>query len=376
MKRVLFIAILALAACGSDKQPAATQEPEVISGTTVLLTEAQQKNANIATGLASLQDIKSVIKVAGKIDVPPQNMVSVSFPLGGYLKSTRLLPGMHIRKGEVIAIMEDQQYIQLQQDYLTAKAKQDYLESEYLRQKELNRNKASSDKTFQLAAAEYKSNKILISGLQQKLQLIGINPERLNEGSISRTINVHAPIDGFVSAVNVNIGKYVTPSDVLFELVNPTDVHLALAIFEKDIDALYIGQKLVAYTNNNPDKKYPCEIILIGKDVSDERTLQVHCHFEKYDHTLVPGMYMNAEIALGNANAFVLPEDAVVRYGNKQYIFVAKAGNQYEMKEVQTGAAENGVIAISKADGIDLKTQKVVTKNAYTLLMKLKNTTE
>ncbi len=376
MKRVLFIAVLALAACGSDKQPAATQEPEVLSGTTVLLTEAQQKNANIATGLASLQDIKSVIKVAGKIDVPPQNMVSVSFPLGGYLKSTRLLPGMHIRKGEVIAIMEDQQYIQLQQDYLTAKAKQDYLESEYLRQKELNQNKASSDKTFQLAAAEYKSNKILISGLQQKLQLIGINPDRLHEGSISRTINVHAPIDGFVSAVNVNIGKYVTPSDVLFELVNPTDVHLALAIFEKDIDALYIGQKLVAYTNNNPDKKYPCEIILIGKDVSAERTLQVHCHFEKYDHTLVPGMYMNAEIALDNANAFVLPEDAVVRYGNKQYIFVAKTGNQYEMKEVQTGAAENGFIAINKAEGVDLKTQKVVTKNAYTLLMKLKNTTD
>ncbi len=376
MKRVLFIAVLALAACGSDKQPAATQEPEVISDTTVVLTEAQQKNANIATGLASLQDIKSVIKVSGKIDVPPQNMVSVSFPLGGYLKSTRLLPGMHIRKGEVIAIMEDQQYIQLQQDYLTAKAKQDYLESEYLRQKELNQNKASSDKTFQLAAAEYKSNKILISGLQQKLQLIGINPDRLHEGSISRTINVHAPIDGFVSAVNVNIGKYVTPSDVLFELVNPTDVHLALAIFEKDIDALYIGQKLVAYTNNNPDKKYPCEIILIGKDVSAERTLQVHCHFEKYDHTLVPGMYMNAEIALGNANAFVLPEDAVVRYGNKQYIFLANAGNQYEMKEVQTGAAENGVIAISKAEGVDLKTQKVVTRNAYTLLMKLKNTTE
>jgi cobalt-zinc-cadmium efflux system membrane fusion protein len=60
--------------------------------------------------------------VNGKIDVPPQNMVSISVPLGGYLKSTKLLEGMHISKGEVIAIMEDQQYIQLQQDYLTAKA--------------------------------------------------------------------------------------------------------------------------------------------------------------------------------------------------------------------------------------------------------------
>ncbi len=375
MRYILFIALLALTACGGKKQTD-TKEAGAITGTTVSLTAAQLKNANIETGNASRQDIKSIIKVAGKIDVPPQNMVSVSFPLGGYLKSTKLLPGMHISKGEVIAIMEDQQYIQLQQDYLTAKARQDYLESEYQRQRELNRSKASSDKTFQQAEAEYKSNKILISGLQQKLQLIGINPDKLNEANISRTVSVHAPIDGFVSEVKVNIGKYVTPSDVLFELVNPTDIHLALTVFEKDINSLYIGQKLVAYTNNNPDKKYPCEIILIGKDVSAERSIQVHCHFEKYDNTLVPGMYMNAEIEANSANAYVMPEEAVVRYGDKQYIFIVKSANSYEMKEVQTGASENGLVAITKADGVDLQTQAVVTKNAYALLMKLKNTSE
>ncbi len=373
--KLILIAVLLLTACGTKKQ-SDTKEAVSANNTVVALTPEQLKNAKIEIGYATQQNMKSIIKVSGKIDVPPQNMVSVSFPLGGYLKSTKLLPGMHIAKGEVIAIMEDPQYIQLQQDFLTAMAKQNYLESEYLRQRELNKSKASSDKTFQQAETEYKSNRILISGLRQKLELIGINPDRLTESSISKTVSVHAPIAGFVSAVKANIGKYVTPSDVLFELVNPTDIHLALTVFEKDINSLYLGQKLLAYTNTNPGKKYPCEVILIGKDVSLERSIQVHCHFEKYDKTLIPGMYMNAEIEAEVANANVLREEAVVRYGDKQFIFIAQSNNRFEMKEVQTGVSENGFVSITQSEGLDLKKQALATKNAYAILMQLKNTAE
>jgi cobalt-zinc-cadmium efflux system membrane fusion protein len=377
MKNILIVSYMAIlfSSCGSHT----AQEEKVtdsLAATVVTLTNAQYRNAAIDTGMAVKQDVRSILKVTGTIDVPPQNMVSVSFPMGGYLKSTSLLPGMHIRKGEVIARMEDQQYIQLQQDYLTAKARQAYLESEYQRQKELNASKASSDKSFQQAEAEYRSNKILISGLMQKLQLIGIDPLKLNEGNISRMVSIHAPIDGYVSAVRVNVGKYVTPSDVLFELVNPTDIHLALTVFEKDINKLSIGQKLIAYSNGDPGKKYPCEIILIGKDVSPERAIQVHCHFEQYDKSLVPGMFMNADIEVNSAEAFAVPEAAIVRYGDKQYVFAARANNTYEMKEVVTGPAENGMVAIIDAKGLDLATQTLVTGNAYTLLMKLKNTAE
>lgn len=372
----IIIAALIITSCGNDtkKEPAA--ETGSVSETTVTLTDAQLKHAKIETGKAILQDMQSVIKVSGKIDVPPQNMVSVSFPLGGYLKSTKLLPGMHINKGEVIAVMEDQQYIQLQQDYLTAKANQEYLEAEYQRQLELNKSKASSDKIYQQAMAAYKSNKIQISSLKQKLQLIGINADKLTENNISRTVSVHSPIDGFVSAVDVNIGKYVTPSDVLFELVNPTDIHLALTVYEKDISKLYIGQKVFAYTNNNPDKKYPCDVILIGKDVSNDRAVQVHCHFEAYDKTLVPGMYMNAELELQKEKVLTVPEEAVVRYNNKQYLFVVKGDKTYEMQEVTTGSVQQGYIAIADAKGSDLVNANVVLKNAYTLLMKLKNAGE
>lgn len=370
---ILITAAIAFTSCGGGNKQEAAKEEVKVSETSVTLTDAQLKNAALEIGKAQIREIQSVIKVSGKIDVPPQNMVSVSFPLGGYLKSTKLLPGMHINKGDVIAVMEDQQYIQLQQDYLTAKARQEYLEAEYQRQQELNKSKASSDKVYQQAMAEYKSNRILISSLRQKLQLIGINADKLNESNISKSVSVHSPIDGFVSAVDVNIGKYVTPSDVLFELVNPTDIHLALTVYEKDISKLYMGQKVLAFTNNNPDKKYPCEVILIGKDVSNERAVQVHCHFEAYDKTLVPGMYMNAELELQKENVLAVPEDAVVRYNNKQYIFVVNGNKVYEMKEVVTGSTQDGFTAIADAKGLDLANATVVLKNAYTLLMKLKN---
>ena len=164
--------------------------------------------------------MSSILKVNGVVDVPPQNMVSVSFPLGGYLKSTHLLPGMKVSKGQSIAVMEDQALIQMQQDYLVAKSKVYFLEKEFERQKTLNETKTSSDKIFEQVASEYQMEKVILSSLKEKLLMVGLNPATLTESKISRSISIHSPINGYVSAVNVNIGKYVNPADILFELVN------------------------------------------------------------------------------------------------------------------------------------------------------------
>ncbi len=372
---IIIISLLSLLVSCSNKIQNTENEIQTSGQENVVtLTDAQFKNAGIETGTLSNQNISSVLKLNGKIDVPPQNLVSISAPLGGYLKTTKLLPGMHINKGEVLAVMEDIQYIQLQQDYLSAQAQYTLFESEYNRQKELNQSKATSDKVYEQAKANYQSQLVLLKSLEQKLKLIGINPQKLSSNNISKSIQIYSPISGFVSAVNVNIGKYVNPSEVLFELVNPTDIHLALTVFEKDINKLSIGQKLIAYTNNNPDKKYAGEIILISKSLSNQNATEVHCHFEQYDKTLLPGMFMNADIELKGVQTSVLPEDAIVRFENKNYVFVAKENRQFEMIEVTVGNTENGNTEILNSE--KLQTQKFVVKGAYTLLMALKNTEE
>ncbi len=371
---IIIMALLFTAACSSKKQ-AATEDKEAVLADQVQLTDVQLKNAGIETGKAIRQPINTVLKVNGHVDVPPQNIVSISFPMGGYLRSTKLLPGMHISRGEVIAVIEDQSLVQLQQDYLVTKARLQFLQQEYERQKMLNENKVNAEKTFQQAESDYLSQKVLLKGYSEKLYLIGINPSGLSENSISRSVSVHSPINGFVSKVNVNIGKYVTATDVLFELINPDDMHAALTVFEKDLNKVSPGQKVKVSFVDDPSTTYDCEVILVTRNVDENRGALVHCHFETQPKNLLPGMFLNATININNASVLTVPEEAVVRFDNKQYVFVQSGKNEFRMVEVEPGVKENGRLEItSKMEGFEQQT--LVTRNAYAVLSKMKNTAE
>jgi len=371
---LVLMVLLSAVQCQQKQETTATKKANPKDENTVTFTDAQLRNAPIETTELSMQHISTVLKLNGKIDVPPQNLVSVSTPLGGYLKSTRLLPGMKVAKGQVIAVIENPQFVQLQQDYLMAKSKYHFAQLDYNRQKKLNQSQASSDKVMQQAQSEMNSQQILMNAIAQQLKLVNINPAKISAGNIQRSVPVYSAINSFVSKVNVNIGKYVTPSDVLFELINPSDIHLNLKVYEKDLEMLKTGQRIVAYTNVDPSKKYAGEILLTSKDVDGSGIADVHCHFEKYDPALIPGMYMNAEVETENSFANAIPEESVVDFEGKSYVFVEIKKQTYKMMPVSIGISENGFIEI--LNFADFKGKKIVTKNAYTLLMKMKNTSE
>ncbi|MHB1050607.1 MAG: efflux RND transporter periplasmic adaptor subunit [Bacteroidota bacterium] len=377
MKNIISVPILLASLIGCSNEQESRNKAESTNNINIVqMTDEQLNNTDIATGKIENKSISSVLKLHGTIEVPPKDIVSISFPLGGYLKSTNLIPGMPVKQGDIIAIMEDQQIIQLQQDYLTAKIKLAVMDQEFNRQKVLNQSKASSDKLFQQTQADYSSQSIMVNSLFQRLQLIGINPPNLNENNISRSANIYSPINGFISEVNVNIGKYVNPSDILFEIINPSDIDIVLNVFEKDINRLSIGQKVLAYTNVTPDRKYPAKIFLIGKELSKDRSVEVYCHLERYDKTLYPGMFMNAEIEVQTKNAWVLPTEAVVGFENKQYVFTVREKNEFEMLEIATGLTEKGFTEIIGTDQAAMLQATFVTKGSYSLLMKMKNTSD
>lgn len=364
--------IVSLIACSSDKkQEPAPSSPE--TSDVITLTEEQLKNAGIQTGMISRKTLNSELKVNGLVDVPPQNIVSVSFPLGGYLKTTKLLPGMHVNKGEVIAIMEDQALVQLQQDYLMAVTRLIYLEKEYERQKLLNESNVNAEKVYQQAQADFASQKILIKGLSEKLRLISINPDRLDENSISRSVQIFSPINGFVSKVNVNIGKYVNPADVLFELINPDDMHATLTVFEKDIAKVKSKQKVFVSFVDEPLVEYECEVFLITKNVDENRSALVHSHFEKQPGRLLPGMFLNARIKVSDTEVLAVTEEAVVRIGNNQYVLAVEDKNKFRLLAIETGVKDDGMIEIFSKE-TELLGKNIIIKNPYPVLSALKNT--
>ncbi|HAE69163.1 MULTISPECIES: efflux RND transporter periplasmic adaptor subunit [Sphingobacterium] len=370
---VYVLAVLCIS-CHRNTESAASTPPGPKDENLVSLTDAQLRNVHLEIVTLADEPITNILKVNGKIDVPPQNFVSVSIPLGGYLKSTKLLPGMKVSKGDVIAVVENPQFVQLQQDYLSAQSKLHFAQLDFRRQKELNQNQASSDKVMQQAQAEMNSQQIIMNAIAKQLELIHIQPSTVSAENIRKSAPVYSTIDGYVSKVNVNIGKYVNPSDILFELINPTDIHLNLKVYEKDLEQLRPGQLLLAYSNANPSKKYNGKIHLIGKDVDPSGMTDVHCHLDKYDQNMIPGVYMNAEIQTTATLGHALPEESIVDFEGKNYVFISEGNSNYRLAEIAVEEPQKGLVKVLNYR--DFEGKKIVSKNAYTLLMQLKNTSE
>ncbi len=366
----IVVVVLMLVSCGKKESEMAKDATTATPGI-VNLSAAQVQNAGITVGQPSEKELIGVLTLQGTVIVPPQSRVDVTFPLGGYIRKTNVMPGMHVKKGQLLAQIEDMQFIQLQQDYLTAKEKCNLTEMEFNRQKELNAKKASSDKLLEQITTERETQRIAMTSLGQKLSLLGINIQRLSTATISKSIAIVSPVNGLVSKVNINIGKYVGPTEMLFELVDMQDVVLSFSAFEKDIAALQTGQKLDVYTNDQPDRKYRATVAYINQSLNEDRAAEVICKLESYQPALLPGLFVNGTIQVRYKKALTVPESSVVDWKGKKYVFEAQPENRFAMIPVVTGIAQDGLQQIV-SDKIN-SDSKLVIQNAYTLLMKTMN---
>ena len=374
---VVFIFLIGafFSACKSNKEDVqqvqiATSEPQEI-----ILTDSQMNFLSLRFGDVVMSKMSSEINVQGRIDLPPQNLISVNFPLGGYLKSTKLIPGMHVSKGETIAIIEDQGIVQLQQDYLQSLTRFELARAEFERQKTLAQNNAGTTKAFQQAESEYGLQSINVKSLAEKLKLIGIDPAKLSTTSLSGQVAIRSTINGFVSKVNVNTGKYVQATETIFELIDPDDIHAALTIFEKDLPFIKKGNHVTIKFIDDPKQTYAAEVILVSQDIDQDRTAIAHCHFRSKPKTLLPGMFIEASISSEPRNVNVLPEDAVVLFGNQHYVFYRKTGSTLALKAIEVGLSKDDKIEITK--GLDeIPKGALVLNHAHKLMGLLKNSGE
>jgi cobalt-zinc-cadmium efflux system membrane fusion protein len=370
--------ILLLNSCGNEEPVVAeeTQQDEQ----KVQLSAAQYKSADIQLGKVELRNLSSVIQCNGVLDVPPQNLVSISLPIGGNLKSTELLQGMKVSKGQIIAVFEHPDYVQLQQEYIQAKSTLDFGEIEYQRQTELNKEQVTSQKSFQKTKADYLSQKALVLGLEKKLEQLGISVAQMEKGNITNTITITSPINGYVTKVNVNIGKYLNPNDVAFEIVDTEHLHAELTVYEKDITKIKVGQVIRFSLPNENGNERGAKVHLIGREISSDRTVRVHGHLDQEDIELLPGMYIKASIEVGENKTLSLPEKAIVQNAGKNYIFIKMNSENkdefaFKMIEVAVGVSENGFTEVMLPKDVS-PSADVVVNGAYDLLSKLFNSEE
>nr|WP_295923241.1 efflux RND transporter periplasmic adaptor subunit [uncultured Dyadobacter sp.] len=382
MKNIAFVCIMlaGMLSCSAPKEEAGEKEEAPAgteAGNVVELTEAQYQTADIRLGSMETRSLSGAITANGMIDIPPQNLVSISAPLGGFLRKSDLLQGVKVRKGQVIAVIENPDFIPMQQEYLETQSKLEYAQAEYKRQSELSKEQVSAQKTLQQSASELKMLTVRLAGLRERIRTAGIDLAQLDKGAIVNHAEIRSPIAGSVTAVNVNLGKYVNPTDVMFEIVDTDHLHVELSVFEQDIPKVKLGQLVRFTVSNSPGKEDLARVYLINQKINEDRTVRVHCHLEKEDHALLPQNFVKAIIETGATPVHALPNQAIVDFESKSYVFVAQdsTARGFEMIEIARGISENGFTEVRSGDGIR-KGARIVVNGAYALLSKLKNAEE
>ncbi len=366
MKKILILLIAVISfSCGGKKNEdtQALQSPKKDS---IELRTDQINLAEIRTGKIEKRLVSETVNCTGTIEVPPNNQATVTAPLGGYVKNVLYVIGNYVKKGALLAVLEDPEYIKLQEQFLEAKNQIAYYKEEYKRQGELAIENAASLKKMQLAQSDYGTVEAKYMALKAQLEFMGINPDSLYVDGITSSLNIYAPISGYITEMNANLGKYVSARDMLFQVINKTHLHLHLKVFEKDIHKIKPGQKIRFTTFYDTSREYTGEVYTLGQMVDEQQhVVDVHGHIDGNEDMFIQGLFVNARIELSGDSVYTLPSDAVIRSDQGNFIF-EKTGNMFRKVMVNTGTSMEEFMEIKNVPDSLLQAD-IVTTGAYYL---------
>ena len=404
MKRIFFVVsiLTLLISCRSEETVAAKEEEhhEEVPANFVSLTSLQIKTAGIEVGSIELKNLKTSIKANGMLTVPNQNKALVTSVSNGVIKTLLIQPGDFVKKGQAIATIINPGIARLQQELQTTNAQINLANLELKRQQELVQGNAAPLKNVQRVQTELATLTATRNALQKQLSAMGISVASVTKGNIITTMVIAAPISGTVSNVSAQIGSNVDPSTPIAEIVNNSQLHLDLFVYEKDLPKLHPNQTIHFTLTNNPGKEYDAQVYSIGTAfVNESKAIPVHAVVKGDKTGLIEGMNITAIISIGETVVPSVPTDAIVTYQGQDYIF-AKAdeklsrddkakedsvGNKnegqdksqvmFERMQVVKGVSDIGYSEITFLKDLPPGTQ-IITKGAFFANAKMTNTGE
>ena len=370
MKNSIYIVALSfiLFSCKEAK----TNEPTPKEDGIITVTKEQFQSSGMEIASPVEHDFDVTVKASGKIDVPPQNRAKVTTFIGGYVKSTRLLVGDKVTKGQPLLTLENTEFLDIQKDYLEVAEQIKYLKSEYERQKTLYDEKITSQKNYLKAESEYRVARAMQQSLKAKLVMLNINPSSVEKGKLTSIITIFSPISGDIVVMNANVGMLMSPSDVILEIVDTKHLHLELAVFEKDILKVKIGKKIKFKVPEATEEEFNAEVHLVGKSIEgNDRTINVHGHLDDaIKQKLFTGMFVEAGIIVDSKKGLAIPMEALITENNKNFVLLLdneKNGFSFKKTSVSIGEKSGEFVEILPNKGIDASS-KILTKGVFDLV--------
>ena len=294
----LFISLFVFGCQSAEKdQPQQQTPPSREDPSLIEVSKSQFAKNGMDLDTLTITHVADGIRATGIIDVPPENRVSLSPLMGGYILYNPYLVGDHVKKGQLLLTMENPEFVSLQQEYLEVREELKYLREEYTRYKELLKENITSKKNFLRAESAYQSANAKYFGLRKRLQMLTMDPDKISAETITSEFSIYSPITGSITKINVTKGSYANAASPALEIINTDHLHLELNIFEKDVMKVKEGQKIAFKAPEASSELFPAEVHLISEALSEKRTIRIHGHIpDSLKNKLVVGMYVEALI--------------------------------------------------------------------------------
>ncbi|MEG1838358.1 MAG: efflux RND transporter periplasmic adaptor subunit [Bacteroidaceae bacterium] len=289
------LALFFLVACSSSSEKQANTVETPIKDSTVTEETIDTMQVDAVTSATAITNPSSF---NGTLVIPPHSFATVSLTMGGIIKSTSLLPGAYVGKGTILATLENPEFIDLQQSYMDSHAQLEYLEAEYKRQQILSKEEVASQKKYQLSKADYLSMKSKVQAASAQLSLLGVSAEKLLATGIRPYLEIKAPVNGYVSNVQVNLGKHLSAGEPLCDVIDKSKTMIRLIAYEKDLKGMKIGNPVQFRVNGLGRKTFHATLVSIGQQVDNtSRSLEIYAKVNDGDEAFRPGMYVTARMA-------------------------------------------------------------------------------
>lgn len=376
-----FLSLLTASACRNNAPAAPLDEhaeedhDHAEEGEEIVLNTYQMKNIGLKVGNIEQRNLNSVVRASGLLELPPDQKAEVSAKMAGNILTIRVHVGDYVKKGSILAYVECPGLINLQESYLQTKATMTYLETELARQEALVKLETGAQKQLEKVRSDLAVERSRLHAMEAQFQLLDMSPPN-GETPLSSQLAVRSPITGMIHMVHKNLGEYVEPQIPIFTVADNRHLHAEIHLFEKDLRYVSVGQNVQFFIQSAPSDLHEARIFSIAGVMDQEtRAVNLHAEVNNEEGKLLPGMYIEARIPLGDQTVDCLPAEAVTTDKGLNYIFVKDhvEGDEIGFKKVQvvTGVTDAGYTAVTPLEKIAADAQ-IVVEGAFFLLAESK----
>jgi cobalt-zinc-cadmium efflux system membrane fusion protein len=235
----------------------------------------------------------------GTLVIPSADIVLITPQSAGLLKTISFPSGSYVKKGEVLAVIENIEFLKLQQQFLEAKSEFFYYGEDLKRQGGLAIENATSVKKMQQAQRDYQTSEIRFRSLEKQLALIGFNTDSLDADHLSSDIALRAPVSGYIDKITVHTGHQISAGETILVLVKKYEPLIAFEMPEEFYLKLKAGNQIEFFFPGDSLVLYKARLTFINRQTDASRHLiKAWAIPLKSSSKFLPGMQVNLRLPL------------------------------------------------------------------------------